>query len=110
MAADEPSDEHVFAWEGIYERPWDAVVTASDGTLHGAGAQANKKRTRSEVTTGVRRAVMRSVVLVIDASRAAGARCGVSHVTSRASRVVPWSRVPSTRRCFRLGNFCGADK
>ena len=58
----------LYAWEGTYERPWEAVVTASDGTLHGASSRRHHMGISSAVRVGVRRAVMRSVVLVIDAS------------------------------------------
>lgn len=72
VGAEEPDDSTQFVWEGIYERPWEAVTTATDGTLRGARHHIHG-RSLSSVQTGVRRAVLRSVILCIDASRASGA-------------------------------------
>ena len=71
-AEDEKDDDPTeYVWEGLYDRPWEAVVTQSDGTLRGARHREHGKNL-ADVQTGVRRAVMRSVMLVIDASRAVG--------------------------------------
>ena len=67
-----PEDDDVaaassYAWEGIYERPWEAVLEAADGSLRGAGD--TRRRLTREVQVGVKRGVLRAVFLVIDASR-----------------------------------------
>ena len=64
-------DSALYAWEGIYERPWEKVEQASDGTLLSSFRSRYKTR-RAQLQPGVKRAVMRSLVLVIDGSRSAG--------------------------------------
>ena len=65
-------DAALYAWEGIYERPWEAVEEASDGTLTGAAARRRyAAHALQSAQRGVRRAVMRSVLLVVDCSRVA---------------------------------------
>ena len=71
---DAEEDAALYAWEGIYERPWEAVVEASDGSLRGAAARRRyAQHALQGAQRGVRRAVMRSLLLVVDCSRAAGA-------------------------------------
>ena len=74
-AADNEADDdpNIFAWEGIYDRPWESVVEAADGSLLSSGSSRLLGHSRGqEVLVGVKRGVLRSVFLIIDASKAAG--------------------------------------
>ena len=68
----EEPDAALFSWEGICERPWETVVQANDGTLHGSGHGRQLGAHLRSVQRGIKRAVIRAVVLVIDSSSAAG--------------------------------------
>eukprot|EP00965_Chrysotila_dentata_P040774 1351967-Pleurochrysis_carterae.AAC.1 len=57
-----------YAWEGLFERSWEAVEEAADGSLRSL-ARTRWRASRREVQKGVRRAVVRSVFIVIDCSR-----------------------------------------
>ena len=69
MDDEEQLDAASYAWEGIYERPWEAVRVGDDGSLQGADSQL--RREAREVQVGVKRGVLRSLFLVLDASRQA---------------------------------------
>ena len=67
--ADDDPDQQ-YAWEGTYERPWEAVSQAADGSLVGASAGRRRGQARP-VQVGVKRGVLRSIFLVLDASKQA---------------------------------------
>ena len=54
-AADE--DSALYAWEGIYERPWEAVREAADGSLVSADAARRGGGGKVLMQTGVKRGV-----------------------------------------------------
>ena len=64
---DEP-DAASYAWEGSYERPWDAVRVAADGSMSGAH-DSQRRAAGGDVKIGVKRGVLRSLFLVMDASK-----------------------------------------
>ena len=65
-------DVNHFSWEGFYARPWEAVVEAADGSLVVSGGSRGRMRAgEHQVHVGVKRGVLRSVFLIVDASRAA---------------------------------------
>ena len=67
MDDDEPS---LYSWEGIYERPWEAVVESTDGSLRGAADRQHVPSGRT-VQVGVKRGMLRALFMVVDASRSA---------------------------------------
>lgn len=74
LVVDNEVDEDVnhFSWEGIYARPWEAVVEAADGSLAAAGSSRKRSRVGArDVQLGVKRGVLRAIFLIVDASRAA---------------------------------------
>ena len=69
---DEDGVGHEYAWEGIFDRTWEAVEEGADGTLHSSINQRWQREGRSAVHVGVKRGVMRCLFVIIDCSRHAG--------------------------------------
>jgi transcription initiation factor TFIIH subunit 2 len=67
--ADDDEEAQLYAWEGTYERPWEAVREAADGSLVRHGGSSNDT-TRAVLQTGVKRGMLRAVYVVLDGSRA----------------------------------------
>ena len=67
MDDDDPDQQ--YAWEGEYERPWDAVSQAADGNWRVASASVSRQA--QPVHVGVKRGVVRALFVVIDASKQA---------------------------------------
>mmetsp|Transcript_55279 Transcript_55279/g.91541 ORF Transcript_55279/g.91541 Transcript_55279/m.91541 type:complete len:407 (+) Transcript_55279:95-1315(+) len=57
-----------YAWEGLFNRSWETVEESADGSLRSSVNQRWKRRSQS-IHVGVKRGVMRSVILVLDCSR-----------------------------------------
>jgi len=70
MEGDDEDPDQNYAWEGMVERPWEAVSQAADGTLLGASAGRRRGQVRP-VQVGVKRGMLRSLFLVLDASKQA---------------------------------------
>ena len=60
---------HEYAWEGLFERSWEAVEEGADGPLRSVGGTRWKRGRAAPVHTRVKRGVMRSVYLVLDCSQ-----------------------------------------
>ena len=69
MEATEDTPAADYAWEGQLERTWNHVQETHDGTL--ASTRKPHFKQKHNVQLGVKRGLMRSVLLVMDASKAA---------------------------------------
>ena len=57
-----------YTWEGLYERSWEAVEETIDGSLRSV-AHAHRRHEAQAVQLGVRRGVMRYVIIALDCSK-----------------------------------------
>lgn len=71
VATEVPGDEGsgAYAWESELQRTWDAVEETADGELRSAAPGTWRGGGRAPVHVGVRRGVMRAVLLILDCSR-----------------------------------------
>jgi len=69
---EEDATGHEYAWEGMFDRTWEAIEEGADGMLHSHVNQRWQREGRSAVHVGVKRGVMRCVFVIIDCSRHAG--------------------------------------
>ena len=69
VVEDEGPPEHPseYAWEQNFERTWERVTVAPDGTLR-TGIERSWRAERPEVHEGVKRSVLRTLFLVLDCS------------------------------------------
>ncbi len=65
---DEAEVNDEYTWEGLYERSWEAVEETIDGSLRSV-AHAHRRREAQAVQLGVRRGVMRYVIIALDCSK-----------------------------------------
>ena len=64
--ADPQADE--YAWEGSFERPWEAIEVSADGRLMSGTAQ-ERRSVRQQVHVGVKRGMLRALYVIVDCSR-----------------------------------------
>ncbi|EOD08413.1 hypothetical protein EMIHUDRAFT_68255 [Emiliania huxleyi CCMP1516] len=69
MEEDAEAEPQSYAWESELQRTWDAVEETADGSLRSAAAGSWRPGEKPSVQVGVRRGVMRAVLLVLDCSR-----------------------------------------
>lgn len=73
----EADDDDAYAWERRYERTWEDITVAKDGTLRVRQAEGTDWRLqRAAIPLDARRGVIRHVLIVWDISRSAGGMDG----------------------------------
>ena len=119
LVVDNEVDEDVnhFSWEGIYARPWEAVVEAADGSLAAAGSSRKRSRVGArDVQLGVKRGVLRAIFLIVDASRAASEAdpdmkpTRLAAMVESASRLCPTSSSRTRSQHWRCSRQATAER
>ena len=72
---EESGNRRTFAWEGEYDRPWENLEVSAAGhlTLREDEGDIAAKRRRKVVQSSIKRRMLRSVLVVVDASKASAA-------------------------------------